>query len=157
MASLRSLNLLLGSNPIGFATLEAVASNPPGRDLIVRKLACLLFCIAFAPVGRGQSPSSWSANPSTTPVTIQVDLSRSVGALEPVTNWFGFDESNYASMPYGQQLLRELHDLSPAPIYIRSHHLLTTGDGVPELKWSSSNVFRIGPDGKPVYDFTITD
>ncbi len=123
----------------------------------MRKLACLLFCIALAPAGHGQSPSSSPANPSTKPVTIRVDLSRSVGAFEPVTNWFGFDESNYASMPYGQQLLRELHDMSPAPIYIRSHHLLTTGNGVAELKWSSSNVFSIGPDGKPVYDFTITD
>jgi xylan 1,4-beta-xylosidase len=42
-------------------------------------------------------------------------------------------------------------------VYIRAHHLLTSGNGVPELKWSSSNVFSIGPDGKPVYDFTITD
>ncbi|MFP5236569.1 MAG: GH39 family glycosyl hydrolase [Acidobacteriota bacterium] len=91
------------------------------------------------------------------PITIQVDLSRSEGAFRPLTNWFGFDESNYASMPSGQELLRELHDLSPEPVYIRSHHLLTTGNGIPELKWSSSNVFRIGPDGKPVYDFTITD
>ncbi len=60
-------------------------------------------------------------------------------------------------MKYGRQLLGELHDLSPAPVYIRTHHLLTSGNGVPELKWSSSNVFSLGKDGKPVYDFTITD
>ncbi len=117
----------------------------------------MLFSIAFVAAGQGQNSSSARTNPSAEPITIQVDLSRTMGAFEPVTNWFGFDESNYASMPYGQQLLRELHDLSPAPIYIRSHHLLTTGNGVPELKWSSSNVFSIGPTGKPVYDFTITD
>jgi xylan 1,4-beta-xylosidase len=34
---------------------------------------------------------------------------------------------------------------------------LTSGSGVPELKWSSSNVFSLDKDGKPVYDFTITD
>ncbi len=28
---------------------------------------------------------------------------------------------------------------------------------MPELKWSSSNVFRLDENGKPVYDFTITD
>jgi xylan 1,4-beta-xylosidase len=50
-----------------------------------------------------------------------------------------------------------LNDLSPAPAYIRTHHLLTSGNGVPELKWSSSNLFSLDNDGKPVYDFTITD
>jgi xylan 1,4-beta-xylosidase len=35
--------------------------------------------------------------------------------------------------------------------------LLTSGNGVAELKWSSSNVFTIDANGKPVYDFTITD
>ncbi len=43
------------------------------------------------------------------------------------------------------------------PIYIRAHHLLTSGNGVAELKWSSSNVFSLDANGKPVFDFTITD
>jgi len=30
-------------------------------------------------------------------------------------------------MKYGKQLLTELHDLSPVPVYIRAHHLLTSG------------------------------
>jgi xylan 1,4-beta-xylosidase len=116
------------------------------------KLTCLLLCITLLSAGDAQTLPESGAD-----ITVRVNLARTMGTFEPVTNWFGFDESNYASMPYGQQLLRELHDLSPAPIYIRSHHLLTTGNGVPELKWSSSNVFSIGPDGKPVYDFAITD
>jgi xylan 1,4-beta-xylosidase len=115
----------------------------------MRKLAAILLCAAALPAALAQN--------SPAPITVQVDLTHSEGPFRPVTNWFGMDESNYASMAYGRPLLRELHNLSPSPIYIRSHHLLTSGDGVPELKWSSSNVFRIGPDGKPIYDFTITD
>jgi xylan 1,4-beta-xylosidase len=90
-------------------------------------------------------------------VNVNVDLAKPQGPFKPIYRWFGYDESNYTTMKYGRQLLRELHDLSPNPVYIRAHHLLTSGNGVAELKWSSSNVFSIGPDGKPVYDFTITD
>jgi xylan 1,4-beta-xylosidase len=90
-------------------------------------------------------------------VSIQVDLAKPEGPYTPIYSWFGYDESNYTTMKYGKQLLTELHDLSPVPVYIRAHHLLTSGNGVAELKWSSSNVFTLGADGKPVYDFTITD
>ena len=90
-------------------------------------------------------------------VKVNVDLSKPQGAYKPIYSWFGYDESNYTTMKYGKQLLRELHDLTPAPVYIRAHHLLTSGNGVPELKWSSSNVFSLDQNGKPVYDFTITD
>lgn len=92
-----------------------------------------------------------------TTVSVNVDLAKSKGAYTPIYRWFGYDESNYTTMKYGRQLLRELHDLSAEPVYIRAHHLLTSGTGVPELKWSSSNVFSLDENGKPVYDFTITD
>jgi xylan 1,4-beta-xylosidase len=115
----------------------------------MRKFAVLLLCAA-ALGAVAQSPSS-------EPVKIGVDLTQSVGSYKPIYSWFGYDESNYTTMTYGRQLLKKLHDLSPAPVYIRAHHLLTSGNGVAELKWSSSNVFTIGADGKPVYDFTITD
>ncbi len=110
-----------------------------------------LICAAVAAgVAAGQTPPS-------NPVTIKVDLAKPVGSYKPISSWFGFDESNYTKMQYGKQLLSELHDLSPAPVSIRTHHLLTSGNGVPELKWSSSNVFSLDKSGKPVYDFTITD
>lgn len=115
----------------------------------MRNIALLLACAA--------SISAAAQVPSSAPVSIQVDLDRPQGAFTPIYRWFGYDESNYTTMKYGKRLLSELHDLSPAPVYIRAHHLLTSGDGVAELKWSSSNVFSLDANGKPVYDFTITD
>src|ERR1700734_4223920 len=99
-----------------------------------------------------------AAQPSESkPISIHVDLTKSEGPYTPIYSWFGYDESNYTTMKYGKQLLGELHDLSPVPVHIRAHHLLTSGNGVAELKWSSSNVFSLDANGKPVYDFTITD
>ncbi|MGC2300117.1 MAG: beta-xylosidase [Acidobacteriaceae bacterium] len=88
---------------------------------------------------------------------VQVDLGRSLGAFTPVYRWFGYDESNYSTTKNGQALLHELHDLTPEPVYVRAHFLLTTGNGKPELKWSSSNVYSEDANGKPVYDWTILD
>jgi len=42
-------------------------------------------------------------------------------------------------------------------VYIRAHHLLTSGNGQAELKFSSTNVYSEDATGKPVYDFTILD
>ena len=90
-------------------------------------------------------------------VTITADLSKAIGPAKPIYAWFGYDEANYTTAPNGRALLRELHDLSPVPVYIRAHHLLTSGDGTPELKWSSTGVYREDAQGKPVYDFAILD
>ena len=117
------------------------------------RIAIILVCAA-ALAGAAQAPDS---GPRTGVVSIGVDLAKPVGAYKPIYAWFGYDESNYTTMNYGKQLLGELHDLSPVPVTIRAHHLLTSGNGVPELKWSSSNVFSLDENGKPVYDFTITD
>lgn len=101
--------------------------------------------------------SSVYASQARKPVAIQVDLAKPEGAYTPIYRWFGYDEANYTTMRYGRQLLRELHDLSPAPVFIRFHHLLTSGNGVPELKWSSTNVYSEDASGNPVYNFKITD
>ena len=125
-----------------------------------RFAAALIFAAVTASGSAGQTPGSSLANAPQAggePVTIQVDLAKPVGSYKPITNWFGYDESNYTTMPFGEQLLGELHALSAGPVTIRAHHLLTSGNGVPELKWSSSNVFRLDENGKPIYDFTITD
>ncbi|MBE7180607.1 MAG: beta-xylosidase [Terriglobus roseus] len=95
--------------------------------------------------------------PTGTPVSISVDLNKPVGEYKPIYSWFGADEANFTTMHDGKALLRELHDMSPVPVYIRVHHLLTSGNGVPELKWSSTNIYSEDASGKPVYDFTILD
>ena len=92
-----------------------------------------------------------------TPVHIDVDLGKSEGTFKPIYNWFGYDESGYTATQNGKALLAQLHDLSPVPVYIRAHFLLASGDGKPDLKWSSSNVYTEDADGKPVYSWTILD
>jgi xylan 1,4-beta-xylosidase len=121
----------------------------------MRKFAIALLCLAALPA-LAQTPAT-QTTPSSVPVAIHVDLASSQGAYKPISSWFGYDESNYTTTKNGRQLLRELHDLSPVPVYIRAHHLFTSGDGVAKLKWSSSNVFTLDAAGKPVYNFTILD
>src|ERR1700743_3181293 len=123
---------------------------------ISRILAGMAMLCAVNLLAQGTIPPPPAAS-TETPVVIQVDLGKTVGPYTPIYRWFGYDEANYTTMPNGVKLLHELHDLSPLPVYIRAHHLLTSGDGVAELKWSSTNVYREDADGKPIYDFTILD
>jgi xylan 1,4-beta-xylosidase len=92
-----------------------------------------------------------------TTVRIDVDLAKSEGKFTPIYSWFGYDESGYTATQNGKALLAQLHDLSPVPIYIRAHFLLATGDGKPDLKWSSSNVYTEDANGDPVYSWTLLD
>jgi xylan 1,4-beta-xylosidase len=118
--------------------------------------SCVLIAAAAGAVAQGVIPSS-SATSSESPATITVDFANKVGPYKPMYSWFGYDEANYTTMRNGKVLLRELRDLSPVPVYIRAHHLLTSGDGKAELKFSSTNVYREDASGKPIYDFTLLD
>ena len=69
--------------------------------------------------------------PSLERVTIKVDAAKTVGPMKPIWAWFGYDEPNYTYMKDGQKLLTELAQLSPVPVFVRTHNLLTTGDGTP--------------------------
>lgn len=89
--------------------------------------------------------------------SISVDLSREIGEMKPVWAWFGYDEPNYTYMKDGKKLLSELSALSPVPVYVRAHNLLTSGDGTPSLKWGSSNAYTEDANGNPVYNWTIID
>jgi xylan 1,4-beta-xylosidase len=93
-----------------------------------------------------------------TPVQIHVDASRSLGAYKPDWNFFGADEPNYTYAPNGTRLLKELSAIDRAtPVYFRPHNLLTSGDGSASLKWGSTGVYTETADGKPVYNWVITD
>jgi xylan 1,4-beta-xylosidase len=91
------------------------------------------------------------------PVTIRVDAAATLGPLKPIYAYFGYDEPNYTYTKDGRKLVRELAAMSAAPVYIRTHFMLATGDGTPGLKWGSTNAYTEDASGRPVYDWTITD
>ncbi len=90
-------------------------------------------------------------------VAIRVDASARKGPMKPVWAFFGYDEPNYTYMKDGRKLLSELAALSPVPVFVRAHNLLTTGDGTPALKWGSTNAYTEDGAGRPRYDWTIVD
>ena len=90
-------------------------------------------------------------------VTIRVDANSKLGPMTPMWAWFGYDEPNYTYMKDGRKLLTELAELSPVPVYVRAHNLLTSGDGTPGLKWGSTNAYTEDSQGRPRYDWTIVD
>jgi xylan 1,4-beta-xylosidase len=91
------------------------------------------------------------------PVTLTVDLTAERGPLNPIWAWFGYDEPNYTYMKDGRKLLKELSDLSAVPVFVRTHNLLTSGDGKAELKWGSTNAYTEDKRGRPIYNWTIVD
>ncbi|GEO05976.1 beta-xylosidase [Adhaeribacter aerolatus] len=107
--------------------------------------------------------ASWSQNQTALnnqnpeSVTIQVNLAQEKGSMDPVWAWFGYDEPNYTYMKDGKKLLSELAALSPVPVYVRAHNLLTSGDGTPALKWGSTNAYTEDQNGNPIYNWTIVD
>jgi xylan 1,4-beta-xylosidase len=90
-------------------------------------------------------------------VSIQVNYDKVAGGFPSVWGYFGYDEPNYTYARNGRKLLRELAALSPQPVYVRVHNLLTTGDGSASLKWGSTNVYTEDAAGNPVYDWAIVD
>lgn len=111
----------------------------------------------IAPVSRGQESSRPREGAESFPVAIRVDASKLEGKMTPVWRFFGYDEPNYTTMRDGRELLGRLADLSPHPVYVRTHNLLTSGDGTPSLKWGSTGVYDEDAEGKPRYDWTILD
>ena len=90
-------------------------------------------------------------------MVIRVDTSVSRGSLYPFWAWFGHDEPNYTYTANGRKLLSQLQQLSPVPVFMRVHNLLTSGDGQPALKWGSTNVYTEDANGRPIYDWTTLD
>jgi len=90
-------------------------------------------------------------------VSINIDITKDKGPIKYIWAWFGYDEPNYTYMKNGKKLLTELSALSPVPVHIRTHNLMTSGDGTPALKWGSTNMYTEDSLGNPVYDWTIID
>ena len=88
---------------------------------------------------------------------INVDLTQPISEIGNQWAMFGYDEPNYTYMKDGTRLLTELSELSPVPVYVRTHNLLTSGNGMPSLKWGSTNAYTEDRAGNPVYDWTLTD
>lgn len=88
---------------------------------------------------------------------IIVDLKHQGKQLKPVWAQFGYDEPNYTYMKDGKKLLGEIAELSPVPVYVRCHNLLTSGDGTAALKWGSTNAYTEDTQGNPIYNWHIVD
>lgn len=118
-----------------------------------RLIRCVLVAIGFLLIA---IVSSWSQT-NTNRVRIEVHADQPDGDLNPIWTYFGYDEPNYSYAPNGRKLLAELSALSQAPVFVRVHNLLTSGDGSSSLKWGSTNIYTEDSSGKPVYSWTILD
>src|SRR6266567_8839117 len=107
--------------------------------------ALLIFLLSLLPAQESQ------------PVTIQVRFDHAQAPFPAVWSYFGYDEPNYTYAANGKKQLRELSSLSPVPVYVRVHNLLTSGDGSASLKWGSTNAYTEDAAGNPVYDWEILD
>jgi xylan 1,4-beta-xylosidase len=99
------------------------------------------FCLAASPVA----------------VKLAIDASKTQGPMTPIWAWFGYDEPNYTTAPNGKKLLSDIAALSPVPVYVRAHNLMSSGDGSYALKWGSTGMYSEDQDGKPIYNWTIID
>src|SRR5688500_2192116 len=95
----------------------------------------------IAAVTASASAIALQAPPQPAAVTIRIDANGRVGPMRHMWAWFGYDEPNYTYMKDGKKLLSEIAELSPVPVYVRAHNLLTTGDGTPSLKRGRTNAY----------------
>ena len=91
------------------------------------------------------------------PVVIRVQTDAPGAALPAIWAYVGHDEPNYTYFPHGEKLLKELAALSPVPVHVRVHNLLTSGDGTPALKWGSTGAYREDAAGRPMHNWAILD
>lgn len=119
-------------------------------DLRTKKLWLAAFVVAALLLAT-QAPRAQET------AVIRVDASAPGNPFGSSWAFFGYDEPNFTYAEHGKKLLQDLSSLSPAPVYIRAHNLLASGDGKPALKWGSTNAYREDVNGRPVYDWTILD
>ena len=129
----------------------------PGRlsESAVAFVLTVLFILSGQAAGQHDLSSQPVGPPF--PVTIRIDAATTIGPMQPVWRFFGYDEPNYTYMKDGVKLLGQLRSLSPNTVFIRTHNLLTSGDGRPALKWGSTGVYTEDEQGHARYDWTILD
>jgi xylan 1,4-beta-xylosidase len=118
----------------------------PRKRMTCVGLVLLLLALSYVSPAAGQQQ-----------VTIHVDAAAKNAPFKPIYSYFGYDEANYTYTMNGSKLIGELAALTDAPVYIRTHFLLATGDGTAGLKWGSTNAYTEDSSGKPVYDWTVAD
>jgi xylan 1,4-beta-xylosidase len=87
---------------------------------------------------------------------VTVDASVWDGRLEHTWNYIGYDECNYTHSPGGMALIKKLGELEK-PYYIRTHHMLCTGNLHGFYKWGSTNAYLEDENGNPIYNFDVID
>jgi xylan 1,4-beta-xylosidase len=90
-------------------------------------------------------------------VDISVDATVAGAPLESVWAFHGYDEVNYTTTPEGEALLEKLAAAHSAPVHVRNHFLFNSGDGTPDLRWGSTNVYGQDAAGSPTFDWALTD
>ena len=90
-------------------------------------------------------------------VIVRVNAAQNTAPFEPIYAFFGYDEPNYTYTKNGSKLIGELAALTDAPVAVRTHFLLATGDGTPGLKWGSTNAYVEDDAGGAIYDWTTVD
>src|SRR5258708_7167042 len=90
-------------------------------------LGILLFSFPLISLTAERGPAEFA-------VTITVDAAKPIGELRPIWRYFGHDEPNYTYMRDGKKLLGQIAEAMPYPAYMRTHNLITSGDGTPALK-----------------------
>ncbi len=102
----------------------------------------------------GESPAAAQTPPV---VAIAVDGTQMGAPLERIWPFYGYDEVNYTTTPSGQALLASLAKMHTAPVHVRTHFLLNSGDGTASLKWGSTNAYTEGANAMPIYNWTLMD
>ena len=122
-------------------------------SLRMKKNMCRIVFIFLLPLCCGPAFSQQ------TPVSLQVDASKTIGVMKPFWSFFGYDEPNYTTRKDGQKLLTELTHLSPATVYARTHNLLSSKGNSPgpDLKWGYTDAYKEDANGNPVYNWAIVD
>ncbi len=134
-------------------------ARQPAKTIAIIVVLGLLFCAAaaFGMGVRKRTQARPSAKRSNDPVEITVDATAPGEPLRHVWSYYGYDECNYSTAPHAIELMKTVAQINPAPVYLRQHYLLVTGDGKPELKWGSSNAYTEDDAGNPVYYWGIMD